>query len=436
MKPKRADGARQYLIPRNGIWQYRRRVPTHLASLDPRGEVRMSTHQADETQATIIADRMNRELEAFWLSLGAGEAAVRDNAVEVYERAVRLARTYGVAYRPVSELAGVGLGELLGRLEVFEQQHLMKAPHAKEAILGGAAKPALLLSQLPATYEEHCRDKLRSKSPDQIRKWKNPRRRAVENFIEVVSDKALGSITRDEALDFRAWWLDRVMEEGYDPGSANKDLGHLSKMLRVISDAWRLGLVNPFSGLRLEGERHNPRIAYEAAFVRERILVPGALSSMNDEARGITIMVATTGLRPSEVCTLDEKRILLEEKIPFLKIRPDGRELKTRHSSRDMPLLGLALETMREFKQGFPRYRNSPDALSATVNKALGAAGLRPTPDHTLYSLRHTFKDRLIALEAPPRVQDALMGHAVGEIEYGSGPSLEQRALWLGRVWE
>lgn len=42
---------------------------------------------------------------------------------------------------------------------------------------------------------------------------------------------------------------------------------------------------------------------------------------------------------------------------------------------------------------------------------------------------------RLIAIEAPPRVQDALMGHAVGEIEYGAGPSLEQRAAWLARVW-
>ena len=100
-----------------------------------------------------------------------------------------------------------------------------------------------------------------------------------------------------------------------------------------------------------------------------------------------------------------------------------------------MPLVGQALEVMQEFPAGFTRYRESPDSLSATVNKALGAAGLRPTPGHTLYSLRHTFKDRLIALEAPPRVQDALMGHAVGEIEYGSGPSLEQRASWLKRVW-
>jgi len=100
-----------------------------------------------------------------------------------------------------------------------------------------------------------------------------------------------------------------------------------------------------------------------------------------------------------------------------------------------MPLVGVALEIMREFPNGFPRYRPSPDTFSGTVNKALKEAGLRPTLDHTVYSLRHTFKDRLIKIEAPPRVQDALMGHSVSEIPYGAGADLEQRAEWMERVW-
>ena len=100
-----------------------------------------------------------------------------------------------------------------------------------------------------------------------------------------------------------------------------------------------------------------------------------------------------------------------------------------------MPLLGIALTVMRAFPDGLPRYRDAPDVFSATVNKALGAAGLRPTPRHTVYSLRHTFKDRLIALEVPQRIQDELMGHALHEIAYGSGSTLKHRADWLARVW-
>jgi hypothetical protein len=37
--------------------------------------------------------------------------------------------------------------------------------------------------------------------------------------------------------------------------------------------------------------------------------------------------------------------------------------------------------------------------LSALVNKFLGDNGLRPSKDHSVYSLRHSFKDRLVAAE-------------------------------------
>ena len=142
-----------------------------------------------------------------------------------------------------------------------------------------------------------------------------------------------------------------------------------------------------------------------------------------------------TGMRPSEVVGLTPSRIVIEADVPHLQVRPDDRQLKTDHSQRDMPLVGSALSVMREFREGFPRDRSSPDSFSATANKALGAAGLRPTPDHTVYSLRHTFKDRLIAIEVPKRIQDELMGHALREIKYGFGSSLRQRAEWLAKVW-
>lgn len=426
---------RQYLQQRGGVWYYCRRVPADLAHLDPRRFVRASTKKRDLVEATAIARRINAETEAYWQALSAGHGTGPDGAAERYQRAVGLARTLGVAYRPAAELAAGDVSEIVRRVELLEARQMTASRPAVEAVLGGADKPPVTMSGLFGAYEGHARDRLRGKSADQVRKWRNPRLRAVANFVDVIGDKPLAAVTRDDALDFRAWWLDRVTDEDYEPGSANKDLGHLAKMVAALNDAWRLGLANPFADLRLSGDHHNPRPAYKAQFVREHFLAPGALATLNPEARGISILVACTGVRPSEAVTLTAERIRLSDNIPHLQIRPDGRQLKTRHSARDMPLVGVALELMREFKAGFPRYRESPDSLSATVNKALGAAGLRPTPAHTLYSLRHTFKDRLIAIEAPPRVQDALMGHAVGEIEYGAGPSLEQRALWLARVW-
>jgi hypothetical protein len=46
--------------------------------------------------------------------------------------------------------------------------------------------------------------------------------------------------------------------------------------------------------------------------------------------------------------------------------------------------------------QGFPRYRDKASNLSAEVNKYLLENGLRPTEDHSLYSLRHSFYIRIL----------------------------------------
>lgn len=48
--------------------------------------------------------------------------------------------------------------------------------------------------------------------------------------------------------------------------------------------------------------------------------------------------------------------------------------------------------------------------MSALVNKYLAAQGLLPGEDHSFYSLRHTFEDRLTAVEAPEKVVASLMG--------------------------
>jgi hypothetical protein len=42
--------------------------------------------------------------------------------------------------------------------------------------------------------------------------------------------------------------------------------------------------------------------------------------------------------------------------------------------------VGVALMAMREQPDGFPRYRDKADSLSALVNQALDARKLRPEP--------------------------------------------------------
>lgn len=155
---------------------------------------------------------------------------------------------------------------------------------------------------------------------------------------------------------------------------------------------------------------------------------------LNDEARRAVFLIADTGLRLSEAINLNETTIHLESEIPHVEVLPDGRRVKTEDSIRKIPLVGAALAAMQLQPKGFPRYVDKGASLSGYVNGFLQDQGLRPTRKHTLYSLRHTFKDRLIAIEAQDSLIESLMGHADEHPKYGAGPSLELKQKWLHRI--
>jgi integrase len=132
-----------------------------------------------------------------------------------------------------------------------------------------------------------------------------------------------------------------------------------------------------------------------------------------------------TGCRPSEICNLTPDSIKHTDRVPHLVIRartlgdldwdaePDvtandereafePRRLKTTDSARTVPLVGISLEVFKKYPNGFPRYFEGEVAASAAINNYLKDRKLRPTKNHTLYSLRHTFEDRLTRAGVPP----------------------------------
>lgn len=305
---------------------------------------------------------------------------------------------------------------------------------ARAALLGIEKRPAPLLSKVFVEYEELTKSEVKDLSPDQLRIWRNGRLRAVERFVDVAGDKPVTEVTFDDGIDYCEWWRDRVVDGELEAKTANKDIGQLSRMLKEISIRRRLNLPDIFKGLRLKGEREQPRVPYETEFVQKRLFAKGALDGLNEDARMVLYIVADTGLRPSEVVNLQDNAIVLKAPIPYVSVLPDGRRLKTADSRREIPLVGTALAAMRKHPEGFPRYRDKSSNLSATLNKYLWENGLRPTKDHTVYSPRHSFKDRLIAIEAPDSLIDSLMGHKTYKPKYGKGPSLELKLKYLQRI--
>jgi integrase len=272
-----------------------------------------------------------------------------------------------------------------------------------------------------------------NKSENQVRLWKNPRKKAVANFKLVVGDKTLDEITRDDMLDFREWWMERVAgEEDLKPGTANKDFTHLGQVLRKIVELKRLGvdMDSLLAGLSFAEGEQRTRPPFSSDWIKTKLLAPKALAGLNTEARAIVLVMVNTGARPSEISTLNESTIDLTAPVPHIKIRPDGRTVKSPRAKRDIPLLGVSLEAAKACPKGFPRYFDKP-GLSGTVNAYFSENGLRETPEHSFYSLRHSFEDRMLEAGIDYRIRKDLMGHRLNGETYGKGASLDQAAALL-----
>lgn len=266
-----------------------------------------------------------------------------------------------------------------------------------------------------------------------MRIWRNARMRAVVQFADLVGDKQVAELTHTDAIDYAEWWRERVTEGDVTAKTANKDLGHLSRMLKEMSIRRRLNLPDIFKGLHLRNETEKSRMPYEPSFIQTRFL-GGALAELNEDARFVLYVMIETGLRPSEILNLREKTIVLAAPIPHVRIIADGRRLKTEDSAREIPLVGVALAALRQRPKGFPKYRNRGTTVSATVNKFMTENGLHPTKDHSVYSLRHSFRERLVAIEALDSLIDNLMGHKTYRPKYGKGPSLELKLKFLEQI--
>ncbi len=345
-----------------------------------------------------------------------------------------MARRLGFEYLGAAEVARLPVAEILERIEALSESGKGDDRSAEAGALGGVESPKLMMSGLFAEFEKLSAAELRDLSPDQKRKWANPKKRAVANFLALVGDMPVTRVTRNHALDFREWWQARVLDEEIDPDTANKDFGHLNTMFRNIERARRLGLQPVFSEMRLKGGAKGQRVAFDPAFVQARFLAEGALGGLNDEARLIVFLLIETGLRLSEACNLTAETIRLDAEVPHVMVRPDGRRMKTDQSEREIPLVGVSLMAAQASPAGFPRYRDKAASLSANVNKLLHGRGLLPVEGQTLYSFRHTFEDRLTAVEVPDKVAAALMGHKYHRPRYGVGPSLAQKREWLNRI--
>lgn len=417
-----------------------KRVPKRFAAvaLNTRGapvtQVRQCLHTDSHSEALAKAAAVEANKVAEWEAALAGD---EKNAAKHFAAAKKLAETHGFVYTPAPDIAEQNLADVVKRLNAVNGPAGITSPTVVEAVLGGVPEVFPTIREVMQRYFDLTKTRHLKKSPAQLKRWRQKRIRAVENLLSVLStpdhaggyrDIVVSEISREDAIKFRDWWSARV-EGGLKLNTANRDISSLSELLRTWARLTNTEFDDPFAGLNLEGKDQSARPAFSLAWIKQQILADGALDGLNDEARDVFLVMINTGLRPSEITDAPIDDFVLSDKIPHIRVAPNGRELKVSHTMRDIPLLGVSLLAAQRIagRGGIARYTHKASGWSAAVNKYLKTNGLRESPDHVVYSIRHYVENALLAAKVDDRVRADILGHKYQRPRYGDGGGLKGR---------
>ncbi len=111
MSKKRAP----YYWDRGGYY-FRKWVPKRYRTVDPRQSVVICLHTKDELEAAKKAFAVEKEVQANWDALLAGQSS---GATSAWESALSLAATTGFSHVPAADLAKGPLLDIIDRLEAL-----------------------------------------------------------------------------------------------------------------------------------------------------------------------------------------------------------------------------------------------------------------------------------------------------------------------------
>ena len=362
------------------------------------------------------------------------------DAAEKFRAAQQLAAIRGFQFLSIDKVETAPLDDVLQRIEASRRTDGTPDEGVASAVLGTVNAPQLLLSNLVEHVEALAAHDNRYKNNEQMRLWRSPRQRSVNNLIAALGgDIEVASVGSAEARKHKKWWQARMAKEGQSADTANKDFNYLSGMLsRFYEDLDHEDPPRPYAGVSIKDRHAQPSQKREVPvdLIVDKWFAPAALDGLNDEARDILLISIETGCRQNEIYNLPPSAIRLDAPIQHLLIAheaaedPDERrEVKNLPSHREIPLVGVALAAARRHPQGFPRYRNG-SSYSAAVNKYLRKHDLLPQ-GVTVGGRRHSWESRMKRAGYQTDDRGELMGHSLkgrrGRETYGDGLSLFDR---------
>ena len=254
-------------------------------------------------------------------------------------------------------------------------------------------------------------------------------------LVERIGDIHLEDLLPRHGAEFR----DHLVGKGLSTASIKRVFSTIKAVVNLCISEWGLSVTNPFAGVYVPDvgavTKRNPIPIDVIRVIQNECRV------VDDDQRWLIALLSDTGMRLSEACGLLVDDIKLDTDIPHLDLKPhQWRRLKTRGSQRQIPLVGTSLWAAQRIliqsnsQFAFPRYCTSEgvkaNSASGSLNKWLSS---RVSDGCVIHSFRHSFRDRLRAVECPSDIVDALGGWSTAGVgsKYGHGFKLDQKLHWL-----
>ena len=372
-----------YLIRRNGIFYFSRRVPSDVCSRFNKDRVIVSLHTRSLPKAQRSADALSDRLERYWDSI---------------------------------------------RLEIFHTRELglsvVREAETSNSLVSVSIKDAL------ATY-------IRLKGVGRKKTFFQGAERADGYLTEATGAEELASLSASDAARFR----DYLIGKGMTAASVRRVFGTVKAITNLAIREYGLSCPNVFANVFIpDDEKASTRLPIPDETL---VAIQKECVALDDDVRWLVALISDTGMRLAEAAGLLVSDIKLDADVPHIVLRKHSwRTLKTKGSERDIPLVGMSLWAAqriseREIEFAFPRYTDlsacNANSASAAINK-----WLKPrVPDGcVVHSFRHSLRDRLRRVECPSDIADAIGGWATAGVgqKYGSGYGLEVKTKWMERI--
>ena len=286
--------------------------------------------------------------------------------------------------------------------------------------------PALLISFKPRSFvlSEIAEEYLTLRDIDE-----RPPRIAMAGFIALAGDRDVSEYSREDAK----LYVRHLEMKGNKTATIRRRINSLSAILNYAYAELDLDKRNPFSRLiiKAEGEDSHKRGTFTTEQLKQGY--DKAIAS-GSQIKLLMPLLGETGCRLAEIVGLRLQDIDLENDL--IHIRPNSaRRLKTRNSQRRLPLVGYAKVAMEKAlthsddQYLFPRYIKNGVCKADHASAALGKWLKKDFDGLKAHCLRHTFRDRLRAVECPIDLIDQIGGwKSVSSIgnSYGRGYAFQK----------